>query len=241
MLDHIHAREQAREALQRIIGTPSLGSVRYLAGVAMLESSYGNGWKGAGVGSFNLGAIQCGSSWTGDRFIATDTHPNADGTSTPYQIAFRKYHDEASGWDDLVRVVYVNRKRRSVLDAADRDDSYGVSAALHATGYYEGFGATVAIRIARHHKRLLQCVSAADAACAAVGHDAPLPTLRRGAGWSLVAEREVVRHLQQALGLVADGLFGPMTEAEVREFQAAHGLTVDGIVGPLTWAVIEAA
>jgi hypothetical protein len=58
------------------------------------------------------------------------------------------------------------------------------------------------------------------------------PTLRRG------ASGELVRQLQQRLGLSADGSFGPRTEAAVRQFQRGHGMVADGIVGPRTWAAL---
>ena len=43
-----------------------------------------------------------------------------------------------------------------------------------------------------------------------------------------------VASVQRALGIAADGIWGPETRAAVRSYQRAHGLTVDGIVGPQT-------
>jgi hypothetical protein len=43
-----------------------------------------------------------------------------------------------------------------------------------------------------------------------------------------------------AVKLVPDGAFGPRTLGRVRQAQQLLGLLVDGIVGPMTWAALEA-
>jgi peptidoglycan hydrolase-like protein with peptidoglycan-binding domain len=50
-----------------------------------------------------------------------------------------------------------------------------------------------------------------------------------------------VSALQQALGIPADGIYGPQTRRAVRQFQAAHGLLVDGIAGPQTLGALGLA
>jgi hypothetical protein len=47
-----------------------------------------------------------------------------------------------------------------------------------------------------------------------------------------------VAALQAALGIVADGSFGPATDAAVRAFQVSVGLAADGIVGAETWKAV---
>ena len=46
---------------------------------------------------------------------------------------------------------------------------------------------------------------------------------------------EGVKIMQEALGISADGVFGPGTEKALKEWQAANGLTPDGIAGPATF------
>ena len=57
-------------------------------------------------------------------------------------------------------------------------------------------------------------------------------TLRRGATGSAVVA------LQKALGITADGAFGPKTEAAVKTFQARRNVTANGVVGTATWAAL---
>ncbi|MFL9842814.1 peptidoglycan recognition protein family protein [Flavobacterium rhizosphaerae] len=68
--------------------------------------------------------------------------------------------------------------------------------------------------------------------CVAVN---PRATLRRG----IANDAALVKIVQSKVGAVADGFFGPKTEAKVREFQRLHGAVPDGIVGPKTWKLID--
>ena len=47
---------------------------------------------------------------------------------------------------------------------------------------------------------------------------------------------DMVRQIQKALHLLADGIFGSQTEEAVKNFQTKNGLKADGIVGPATLA-----
>ncbi len=67
------------------------------------------------------------------------------------------------------------------------------------------------------------------------------PTLKSGSKG--IAVRGLQRRLLDAgYGsgeIEIDGRFGPQTEAAVKAFQEASGLDADGIVGPLTWEALN--
>ena len=67
----------------------------------------------------------------------------------------------------------------------------------------------------------------------------PATTTEHTISLSSESQGRQVEMLQQALGIPADGIYGPQTEAAVRSFQSEHGLTVDGIVGPQTIAALR--
>jgi peptidoglycan hydrolase-like protein with peptidoglycan-binding domain len=235
-------RANARAALAEFLGTsPDDDAVRHLDGVSVLESQRASGWRAAGKGSKNLGGIQAGSGWTGKTFQYTDTHPNPDGTSTPYTVAFRWYDTWIEAYLDLSRVMY-GGARHLVLLAAKWGDTYGVSQLMRETGYYEGFGPTQQDRIRNHYLALRRSVVKADFE---LGFDVPrysdLPigypgTVRFGSIGDDVKTAQ--RELGAMAPLVADGIFGRITEAAAKAYQEQHAMLVDGIVGPKTWQTL---
>jgi peptidoglycan DL-endopeptidase CwlO len=55
-----------------------------------------------------------------------------------------------------------------------------------------------------------------------------------GGGPGAQAASTVTMALQRALGVAADGDYGPITRSAVRQFQQSRGLLVDGVAGPQT-------
>jgi putative chitinase len=58
--------------------------------------------------------------------------------------------------------------------------------------------------------------------------DAVTQVLRKG------SKGDAVKKMQAALGIGADGDFGPGTEAALKKWQSANGLAADGVAGPKT-------
>jgi peptidoglycan hydrolase-like protein with peptidoglycan-binding domain len=247
MTTHAQARGYAREAILNRYGIVADGEVKALAGVGCLETSYGDGWKGedkpdlpnyvtAKEGN-NITAIQANKGWTGLRFRYTDTHPNKDGTSTPYSVDFRAYRTRAEGWADSQRVVFEVLGRQLVRGAAAENDWNGVSRYLYQTKYYEGWGKTPEARIANHHRSLTRSIAAADNALAPHVPIVELPPVVR------FGDRDFIRHgavwqLQTELQIAADGAFGKITREALLSYKQRKSLPVNDICDAKTWEVL---
>lgn len=154
MVTHAEARDWAFEGTKEALGRePTLAEVQFVQAVAFLESRYGQGWKNDCVGSFNMGAVQAHMPPCGDdSCLYTDSHPNDDGTSTKYEVCFKRYTDAVSGMRDVARILYKQMKIRP-------DSIESVSTQLYDHHYYQGFGATRDERIAGHVKALTSALN----------------------------------------------------------------------------------
>lgn len=88
----------------------------------------------------------------------------------------------------------------------------------------------LADRQARYTRAMAALGGKITAAAPAAAPAATAGSMRRG------SEGEGVKKLQAALGITADGDFGPGTEAALKKWQAENGLTADGVAGPKTLA-----
>ena len=97
--------------------------------------------------------------------------------------------------------------------------------------------AAAAARIVALPKTATARISAALIAAGLVGQGGPLVGAAQAAQATTTTTPGTAA-LQRALGIAADGVFGPQTRKAVRAFQRAHGLLVDGVVGPRTRAAL---
>lgn len=119
---------------------PYLGWYEALLAVMKHETGYGRGWRGAGAGSFNMGALQSKSQANPcppGTFAQDDSHP--DGTK--YHACFKAYASAEDGMRDFLKVIL----RAPVSNVLDNPDANGnlsaddFAKAMHDQGYFEGF------------------------------------------------------------------------------------------------------
>jgi lysozyme family protein len=85
-------------------------------------------------------------------------------------------------------------------------------------------------------RRLKACLAVMAVLSLAFAAGAAPAAADRQAAKVVRASGSTVKAVQRALGIPADGVYGPQTRKAVRRFQRANGLTVDGIAGPQTLA-----
>lgn len=154
---HQQATALAREAFETVIhSVPTVNELRVLLAVALHETTFGAGWRDEGAGSNNMGALHATSSWPGETFGGTDSSPTDAGGKIIYPQAFRKYATPLEGWEDLVRVLYVQMSK--VRQAAATGDARAVARAMYAAKYYQGSGATEAERIGGYEQALINAL-----------------------------------------------------------------------------------
>lgn len=260
-MNHLEARQYVTKAFKVMFGREATTSeAQMVQGVAWLETNYGMGWRGAGVGSNNMGAVQAGRPPCNPErsFLYTDTNPTDGGGSIPYSACFKKYLTPADGFADVLRNVYVaagitatdsplphpHHRGKEALLAAGNGDIYGVSTALYDGSYYRGFGASRAVRVAGHYHALRNAIN-----LAAVAHSEKMPDgfdpLVRIILFKIpfIQRGDDVRRVQKVVGFTGnniDGWYGTKTRERVRAFQiATPGLLPDGKVGLDTWHTIQ--
>jgi len=154
---HQKARADAAQAFADVLhASPNSNELRFLLAEALHDSTFGGGWHGDGVGSYNMGAIHSYPGWTGATFSYEDSHP--DGTH--YLQEFKKYASAIEGWRDLVHEFYV--RRPTILAAARSGSADAVATAMVRSKYAEGFGASEAEQIGGWAKALQSSLDEID-------------------------------------------------------------------------------
>ena len=136
---------------------------QFARAVARFETFYGRGWKGAGEGSHNWGAVQAGPGWSGPFFVQTDTHENGE----KYQARFRVYPNDTEGARDAARILL----KPNVREALRRGDGLAAVEAQRANGYFEAPLPLYQAKIRENYARMI----------AATGEE-PLLSFDEGAG-----------------------------------------------------------
>ena len=142
-----------------------------------------------------------------------------------------KAHRDLAAPELWIRSLERSRRRRELLPKARREQNRRkhISAVL-ATAVVGG--PSVPVAAAQVSGDLSAAVAAESPANRAI------EVREGGLPLQLGSQGELVAHVQRALRITADGVFGVQTDAAVRGYQRSAGLEVDGIVGLATWGAL---
>jgi putative chitinase len=176
----------------------------------MGNTQSGDGWRFRGRGLKQLTGRE---NYTGfGKFMGMTAEQAADYVATP------KGAVESACW------FWDTKKLNNI---ADTDD------VVKMTKEINGGNIGLADRQARYKKAMEVFGSPCDVADCHDDDDndmdvSDIGTLRKG------SKGDGVKMMQEALGVGADGSFGPGTERALKAWQTKNGLTADGIAGPRT-------
>lgn len=133
----------------------------------------------------------------------------------------------------LCRTYSIPVDRRTVLSHAEVQTTLGIAQAGKWDFDYDPFGVMDSRDPVKIGDMLRHRVQAVLGDVEPQPLRGPMPVIRRG------SRGEAVAIAQRALGLTADGVFGPATEAAVVSFQRKHELLPDAVIGRATWAALN--
>lgn len=144
--------------------------------VSVIETHYGDGWREAGTGSHNWGAVTAGPRWEGDTFEHRDSRWDPKKkTVIWYTAKFRSYPSAAAGARDLAQVL--RRNHPAAVRLAEEGRWHEVSKAMGPRGsrYYMG-ASPPPLAEAAHRKRLLSALQSITRETGELGAASPSVT-----------------------------------------------------------------
>lgn len=184
----------------------------------------------------NYFGLKNGSSWKGASVNMKTKEEYKVGTLTTIKDNFRAYGSMAEGVAGYYD--FINTKRYSNLKTATNYTEYATL--IKADGYATSstYVKTLCDTVTKYG------LSAWDKSYnAPISTPQPpsngYPTLRKGSKGPYVKELQTILNYGYGAHLVVDGIFGSLTEIAVISFQKMKGLVADGIVGPKTWAELK--
>lgn len=195
------------------------------AGTSLLASKYHNYY-----------GMKSGSSWKGKVVNLKTKEEYTPGKLTTITDNFRAYSSMAEGvkgyYDFIAGKRYANLKTATDYQqyaTLIKADGYATSSTYVKTlcDTVIKYGLTAWDKSYNPPKQASQSLTGV------------YPTLRKGSKGGYVKELQTILNYNYGAHLVVDGVFGSLTQIAVISFQKLKGLVADGIVGPKTWAELK--